>query len=425
MASNIAKCLQCPVCQDDLVVPMVLPRCGHSFCYSCVKTWCQSNPNCPICRQALDSNPPVLNHTLNSVTAIVFPAGYNSGERLAEYKRDEQNGFPWLAKFKAKFGIAVVDDDDNVPRCSACHWELVDGQCENCGRTMVGWQDRNDVHVDLNSENEDDGWETERRMRRFRGPVQLDSDHGNYDNGLNDRVIDDEADEDYFSNGDDDVNWGSDDELPQNERRRPTNVYESVDNYGDTILLDSDGERPIPGHPTRLIKLSNHDDDENDTSHWNAHEDHVTRKPWLDEYESDDGFVVNDDEDDEDEGTGAGISLVSGDEMDETFHSDNLASGDEDLLEINRRDKVVTLESDKEDDARGDIIEVDDVFSDDEEDADMINSLKSSIAKKQIRTIIESDDEDNDKDDDDDDIIIVKRKGFVHHGDDEDDDMSD
>lgn len=277
---------------------------------------------------------------------------------------------------------------------------------------MVGWNDRVDGDDNLNSENEDDGWEAERRSRHSsnrRAPLQLDSDQvTDYDNGINDRDDDDiDVDEDYISN-DDDVDWGDDENLPENRRRRPINVYESVNDEGEDIILDSDGERPLPGHPVRLVKLSSNDITNNDTSHWEDHEREAARRPWIDEYDSDDGFVVNDNESLDGENEDG-----ENDEFaDDTVQSDNLASGDEDLLESSstNRNRVVNLDSDDEDDEdavvhhrRKPVVEIDDIFSDDDED--MISSLKSSTSnRKQIHTLNDSDD------DDDDDIIIIKRK---------------
>lgn len=418
------QCVQCPVCQEGMVAPMVLPLCGHSFCYTCVKSWCESNPNCPLCRRGLDQNPPVLNHTLYSVTKILLNG--EGGARQAEYERDERNGFPWLAKVCRQFGRAVVDDDDHVPRCSACHWELVDGQCENCGRTMVGWEPRADADEGLDS---DDGWEQERHQHRRqrqrssgwgRGVLRATGDasgsEGDYDNGLNDELMLHEADEDNFSDGDD-VDWADDEQLPLQQRRRPRNVYESRGESGETVLLDSDGERPIPGQPTRLVRL------DDSSSHWENHEQSVALRPWRDQYESDDGFVVDDDE------------VEDGDPMDdvdETVQSgqseDEFASGDEDLLHatslarLGRDKNVVSLDSDEESSdedgaPRGStrvphatsgghphVVDVDDVFSDDDEE--MISTLKSSVSRKPA---VPDSDEDSD-----DGIVIVKRK--PNHG---------
>lgn len=38
--------------------------CGHIFCWACIADWCRTKPECPICRQSIQSNRlyPILNY---------------------------------------------------------------------------------------------------------------------------------------------------------------------------------------------------------------------------------------------------------------------------------------------------------------------------------------------------------------------------
>ncbi|CAI5438654.1 unnamed protein product [Caenorhabditis angaria] len=45
---------QCPICQCDMLLPVPIPACNHTFCYPCLKGVSMQNMDCPICRGPID-----------------------------------------------------------------------------------------------------------------------------------------------------------------------------------------------------------------------------------------------------------------------------------------------------------------------------------------------------------------------------------
>lgn len=468
--SSITTTLTCPICQDLPTHPYILPSCGHSFCYSCIKSWLECNPSCPICRKALNDKIPVLNQVVKGVVRGVYDGVVNElskrsnhkeneileiikkeirnktnkelgnlsstdsdsseesstddsadgstlgklmhktnaskkkirqekkerkkfNESLSavqleslsqlkqviswkyekdfEYKQDEVSGFIWIQKLSKKFGRAVVDNDDGVPRCSACHWELVDGQCENCGRTMIGWQDRDD------GENlyEDDGWEEESRMRR--------STEDGYSSGLVDEEAyeDDDEEEAEYSESEY-TDWGEDEELPSHLRREPVVVHK-IRTANDVILVTEAGENPVPGAPIKVRRRTS------SSRRFERHnENNFRRRGEPEEYESDDGFVVDDGDIEEDE-----------DEDDESILpvDDELASGDEDLLDSNRHTRIDSDEDliNHRPATKPIVLLTDDEEEDSDEENDAVRHRRNSHRRKTVIELSDSNDSDD------------------------------
>lgn len=382
--NNLSIQLCCPICQDVPTQPYLLPTCGHTFCYSCIKHWFQCNPSCPICRSIIGETKPILNHSVkNIIVALIDDISLTAKklhlkdyksykqkleswekEKNEEFSIDKANDFPWLKKIASNWGRAVVDTEDGVPRCSACHWELVDGHCENCGRTMVGWQDRTDGD-ELDDDDDDDDEENEggygRGPRRDRALHSDSDDWEDYDNGLNDmhrRIVDNEAEETSGEEG------------------------EGDDSNNDAYRRGSHNDRR--GH------------------------DHGRETGYIDAYDSDDGFVVDDDEEKEEEDN----DDDNGSEDDEYVNTsdveivdeDKLASGDEDVILHGNAAEPLYL-------------------SDDESDGGLINPRRSRAlpvqsddddetgAEEEIEVHDDNDDSDGDDDVDDDDFLKTVRSG--------------
>ena len=399
---NLSNNLTCSICQDLPTQPYLLPNCGHTFCYSCIKYWFHYNPSCPICRSIIGDVKPVFNHTLkliidsiindlkislinyNESLSSKFDSLYNTWykEKNEEFITDKKNNFPWLTKLSENWGRAVVDQEDGVPRCSACHWELIDGRCENCGRSVVGWQSRNDGDdldvdeddVESEDEDEDDNHRDENLISRSHYTLasddDLDDDYNDYDNGLHDmsgRIVLNEAEED------DDV------EIDENE--------------------DDEG------------------DDVNEESFVDAR--------FNDDYESDDGFIVDDDEMEEDQ---INNDIDENDDIDDIVDESGFLSGDEDIVKSRRN--IVNLSDDEptivsEDDTNDLVVnkrnrqslfvnddsDDSDIDQDIDQDSDDDLKISKSYSRKKI---ISDDDEDVDEDENDSTTFQPKRHKHKH-----------
>ncbi|KAK0465284.1 uncharacterized protein EV420DRAFT_1513716 [Desarmillaria tabescens] len=78
--------LECPICQDFLVVAHVCVPCGHSFCGECLSQWVEVKRDCPSCRGKLNSPRMVLNVGLNNLVETHLEQLARKGDNQ-EWKR--------------------------------------------------------------------------------------------------------------------------------------------------------------------------------------------------------------------------------------------------------------------------------------------------------------------------------------------------
>ena len=148
LLQDILSTIQCPICQEPMSIPFLLPECGHTFCYSCIKAWLQRSLTCPMCRKEVPKKP-ILDVKLRKIfTQIVSTIIKGSPDRKAaldafieeqseDYRKDVENGQPLFRDIFSDVSEAVVDMSDGVPRCSVCHWEVHGTTCDNCGRRLI------------------------------------------------------------------------------------------------------------------------------------------------------------------------------------------------------------------------------------------------------------------------------------------------
>ena len=174
IVENFLLSSQCHICHELINVPMMLV-CGHNYCYMCLKNWFKTNETrklgCPDCRKVVEVVPVFnlfLNNQLKFVLDLIIQDDESKNSKwnklLLErqedetiYKNDMVKDTIFANVFKNST-LAVVDmDDDGIPRCGNCHWELdpddmdddEEGNiCPHCHYSI-----RNDVVNGGNSEN--------------------------------------------------------------------------------------------------------------------------------------------------------------------------------------------------------------------------------------------------------------------------------
>lgn len=143
----------CSICHDYMFVPMTT-ECGHSYCYTCLKTWFSSDTNrgglsCPECR-AIVNRIPIVNTALQSWlnnTLDILGVKKNDDDRYKKlmsaqsaevrtYQDDKKADDLFGNIFKSSAQAIADESDDGIIRCSNCLWELdVDedtNECPNC-----------------------------------------------------------------------------------------------------------------------------------------------------------------------------------------------------------------------------------------------------------------------------------------------------
>lgn len=148
---KVIDSLICSICQDYMYIPMMI-ECGHNYCYGCLSTWFNSNPevelSCPHCRGKVD-NMPCLNSALQQLLQTVIEASSaGKGDKLLEsklkkildakklcddeYRKDSDDNQLFRGVFQ-NTAVGIADEeDDGILRCSNCHWELEDDEDDVC-----------------------------------------------------------------------------------------------------------------------------------------------------------------------------------------------------------------------------------------------------------------------------------------------------
>lgn len=243
---DILEHLACTICQEILEDPVNGP-CGHSWCYRCVKAWFKLSVTCPICRLEI-TQPPSIHLGLRSVCKILTAQKLRSegkseeeikrAEARTEYDVDKEAGRVFYGLFNRKF--AVIDHEDEVRRCGACHWEVNGNYCGHCGAELQGVPDELEGNLDSYSEGELEAVDRNEDARRALGGARFEIDQYDSDDSFIDNSADDangdgdwsaaEDSEDEAVNGH--ASWGtSDDEIAQ----RPVATEQAVDDPSDDL----------------------------------------------------------------------------------------------------------------------------------------------------------------------------------------------
>lgn len=125
--------LTCEVCCSLIVNPFVL-SCGHSFCGGCLVQWFQQvedNQSCPGCRQKVNSKPS-YNYALSKIVRCVI----NSWNQQHPDKKvdvdDRKTEYDSLLKEPNQRPRPIYSEEDGMYMCGVCLHEIdTQGYCSN------------------------------------------------------------------------------------------------------------------------------------------------------------------------------------------------------------------------------------------------------------------------------------------------------
>ncbi|MCJ1313938.1 hypothetical protein MMC25_007618 [Agyrium rufum] len=186
--------VMCQICVRPMFEPYTI-FCGHSFCYSCISQWFESNrrrKTCPECRAKV-FHPPAPAYMLREIVQLFVQRQslLGDGESLLDHKKQQEEEASSVEQDKAnkdpKTGglfrgcfrdgdslrhRPLPDHSDNVLRCISCGWELVDNYCGNCDveydRFSDDGSDSDIITMEMMSQATDED--------AFGGPLDNDSD---------------------------------------------------------------------------------------------------------------------------------------------------------------------------------------------------------------------------------------------------------
>ncbi len=143
----------CKVCDRLLYEPYAL-ACGHTYCYQCLRQWFENNKSkktCPDCRMKV-TQIPTPSYVLRELVLIFVSRNelLPDGETTDEHKKWSKEEADLVAADRASTDVKtgglfkgmfngrrawgpMRDAADGVDRCPECHWELEDGECNQCG----------------------------------------------------------------------------------------------------------------------------------------------------------------------------------------------------------------------------------------------------------------------------------------------------
>eukprot|EP01080_Neovahlkampfia_damariscottae_P011506 gene11506-4670_t len=184
---------------------MTLPHnldCGHAFCYECTYAWFNKSPTCPICRKGITTVPSIAWSIQQQIDLVLDSL---EEEELKQYneklKTAKDNSKKNPIKLKKNPNL---DATDQVFRCSECDWELVKGNCQNCGSNHHEINHPNINNETIDDVDDDDSRNDDEDESEVSGLIASDDEEEDGDNDLKDfQYVSDDDDEDEYSDGDD------------------------------------------------------------------------------------------------------------------------------------------------------------------------------------------------------------------------------
>ena len=67
---SIERSLRCPICHATKKAPVILVKCGHSYCSYCIRQSLSMEKTCPLCKQPATEGDIVKNVTVGEITEV-------------------------------------------------------------------------------------------------------------------------------------------------------------------------------------------------------------------------------------------------------------------------------------------------------------------------------------------------------------------
>ena len=324
----------CKICLRPLFEPFII-GCGHSFCYSCLRSWFggstdrKRHKNCPECRKVVTVEP-APNYLLREMTHMFISRAelLPEDETVAGHAKDRNEEVELMTKDKNEAGLfmgifrrpqftnfvpgPIHDFEDGVERCPICAWEVEDGRCSGCGMTLGDSDMSDDLDLSEMSESDHDDDESDSlsdssddsdvrngrplsvpRGRHFHAIDLEEDDEDEQDLDLNaydqhDDFIDDEAEIDMY-------------DMAPNYTEYPSEAATPYSASEADEFDDSARRRPIPGRRAGRVVIDSDEEDEAQAEEAEDDDDANDIVPRRNQRTR--PVVFSDDEEDEDEET--------------------------------------------------------------------------------------------------------------------------
>ena len=191
----LMSAITCQICFEPMSRPFTLAPCGHSSCYACLLSWFRAAPQgaelqplpeyladaldpqrptllllnsklllnknktCPQCRGTV-REPPLEVWTLKNLVDAMRESGLAKDLETAASEEKSTGGAksePWRGVFPSKEDmllrlneqtaadndLGILDEGDDVRRCTVCLHEIWEAFCTGCGRNYPGLEMRN------------------------------------------------------------------------------------------------------------------------------------------------------------------------------------------------------------------------------------------------------------------------------------------
>ncbi|KAG0263363.1 hypothetical protein BG011_008884 [Mortierella polycephala] len=184
-------------------------------------------------------------------------------------KRIQSKGDLWEGIFKPldlRISSTIMDVDDDVRRCPACGWEVINGVCEGCRTPYSDVEDSDETQENTDAESEPDVYDSNDSF------INDDEDEDENDNNSNNNDSDSESDNGSQVSGQDTAKEIDGLEHSTLEASSGSESSESSDTAEEAVTEDGDSDdqevkKPRRRISRRAIVVSDDEEDDKDKGH--------------------------------------------------------------------------------------------------------------------------------------------------------------